>query len=56
MAIQREKEDLRQELIRCSNELKQLRKHSSDLEDGITNDKYGLIQEKSNLQACTVHC
>jgi len=48
--IQREKEELRQELVRCNNELKKLRKQSSDMDYSISNDNYGLIQERSNLQ------
>ena len=48
--IMAEKEQLRKELVHVNNELKKVRKQSKDIDYAIHSDKYGLIQERSNLQ------
>lgn len=49
-AIQHEKEQLRKELAHVNAQLQSLRKNSKELDYSIDNSKYGLIQERSNLQ------
>eukprot|EP00658_Telonema_sp_P-2_P064313 TRINITY_DN5324_c0_g1_i3.p1 TRINITY_DN5324_c0_g1~~TRINITY_DN5324_c0_g1_i3.p1 ORF type:complete len:542 (+),score=197.04 TRINITY_DN5324_c0_g1_i3:167-1792(+) len=48
--IQHEKEQLRKELAAVNQELKRLNKHSSDMDYAINNDRFGLMQQKSDLQ------
>jgi len=49
-AILLEKEQLRKELANVNHELKKLQKLSKDNDYAMNNDKYGLIQDRSNLQ------